>query len=202
MGKRGEDVFSFYRIISLYVDTFNMVALEVLTKTFSFEKPPKEIKIRNKRDYGWTKRKQAIRAKHKKLVSRRHQGLKFKAKKLPSIRKLKEKADLTFSKWIRERDHNKCVTANRKCKGPIQCSHLIRRGKTATRYSEINCHAQCSYHNYLHREYPQEYTAWFVAKYGGNEFVKLELKSQKITQLKRQDFMDIIKRYESNTTKD
>jgi len=124
-----------------------------------------------------------------------------KRKKLPSIKSLKAKADLTFSKWIRNRDRNVCFIGKSdgryKCKGAIQCGHLFKRGKMSLRYSEINCHAICSHHNYLDNYEPQHYISAFLKSYGEDQYQWLMEKSKEIKQMKRFDYEEIIKHYEN-----
>ena len=52
-----------------------------------------------------------------------------------------DKADTTFSKFIRGRD-KRCV----RCKSDknLQCSHFWGRGKERTRYDEENCDCLCA----------------------------------------------------------
>lgn len=117
-------------------------------------------------------------------------------KKLPSIKLLIARADSVFSKWIRERDKLQgCATPSEKCQGYFQCSHLIRRGKAPTRYSEINCTTQCASHNYMHNNYPEIYTKWFIKKYGVEKYNELVKASQVIHKWSRAELGEIIERY-------
>ena len=119
-------------------------------------------------------------------------------KRLPSISSLKKKADLTFSVWIRNRDKNTCVLCGKK--EMIQCGHLIKRGKMATRYDKRNCNALCSGCNYRDNFEPQHYVVWFINKWGASTYKFLVEESKHICQMKRQDFLDLIKQYAGKTT--
>lgn len=117
-----------------------------------------------------------------------------KRKKLPSISSLKKKADNLFSLFIRERD-KRCVIGGGKCRGSLQCGHLIKRGKMATRYDEVNCNCLCEYHNYLDNFDHDIYVSWFLRNYGALMYQDLVERSRGIRQMKRLDFMDIISKY-------
>jgi len=150
-----------------------------------FPKPVKKPK-KTMRDYA----KNMAKNKRRKAVP-----AKIKRKRMPSIKSLKNKADLLFSKFIRERDII-CVLHNNKCKGAVQCGHLIKRGKMITRYDEVNCNALCEYHNYLDNFEHDHYVSWFVREYGALPYLDLVEKSKSIKQMKRQDYLDIISKYE------
>jgi hypothetical protein len=94
-------------------------------------------------------------------------------------KKLISKLDTIVSLLVRTRD-KKCVTPSPKCTKILQCSHLIKRGKLPTRFSLENCNCQCSYHNYLHNNYPEIYTEWWLGKYGQEKYNTLIRDSQKI----------------------
>lgn len=94
-------------------------------------------------------------------------------------KKLIDKLDKIVSLIVRLRD-KKCVTPSVKCTKVLQCSHLIKRGKLPTRFDLDNCNTQCSYHNYLHNNYPEIYTEWWLNKYGQEKYNHLIAQSQKI----------------------
>ncbi len=120
---------------------------------------------------------------------------KTKRKKLPSIKSLKRKADKLFSLFIRNRD-KVCFLKSKDCKGAIQCGHLIKRSKMATRYDELNCHALCEYHNYLDNFEHDLYVARFIEKYGSEAYLRLVKKSRRLVKANRLFFEKIIKKYE------
>lgn len=68
----------------------------------------------------------------------------------PSLKTLRNKLDLVFSKWIRKRDARpsglgRCYTCNRFAL--LEASHFIPRQHAATRWDERNVHGACSYCN-------------------------------------------------------
>jgi len=164
-----------------------------LTDTFSFLQFPKPIKEdKGFKRYGIpviNKRRQA-----KKLtVAVSKAGKKKKRAKLPSIKSLKAKADRLFSLYIRKRDKNKCVLCN--SHKDIQCGHLIKRGKMATRYDEINCHALCSSCNYKDNFEHDHYVLWFLKSYGALPYQDLVDRSKLLVKANREFFNNIIDKY-------
>jgi hypothetical protein len=150
-------------------------------------------RIRAKGTKKWleNRRKKALNKKPIRKVK------KTKRIKLPSIKTLKNKADEVFSIWIRTRDSYKCVLADGRCKGGIQCGHLIKRRKMSTRWDEVNCHAICSHHNYLDNLEPQHYLSWFLREYGSLPYQDLVDKSKQTVKLTREYLQNIIKRYDT-----
>lgn len=134
-----------------------------------------------------------IRPKKYRLVERPRKA--GKRKKLPTVRSLVKKADLVFSLWVRKRDGFKCVLASEKCKGPIQCGHLIKRGKKAVRWDEVNCNALCSYHNYLDNMEPQHYLSWWLRNYGATLYQDLVDRSRRLFKPSREFLLSIIEKY-------
>lgn len=86
----------------------------------------------------------------------------------------KKEADRWFSKYIRERDKNKgcytCGTSSPK----LQCGHFVPRQYLATRYSEINNHAQCYACNMLFNGQPSAYAERLKKDYGNDIVASLE----------------------------
>ena len=94
-------------------------------------------------------------------------------------KKLIQKLDTIVSLIVRARDGH-CVTPTDKCTKVLQCSHLIKRGKLPTRFDLANCNCQCSYHNYLHNNYPEIYTEWWLNRYGQEAYNELIKTSQQL----------------------
>ena len=94
-------------------------------------------------------------------------------------KKLIQKLDTIVSLIVRARDE-RCVTPTDKCTKVLQCSHLIKRGKLPTRFDLANCNCQCSYHNYLHNNYPEIYTEWWLNRYGQEAYNSLIKTSQQL----------------------
>lgn len=125
-------------------------------------------------------RKTSVRRHTRANLSTRRVHPKVKRVKQVPLPKLKAKANLIFSLWIRNRDGNRCVTPDVNCKGSIQASHLIKSGRFLIRWDERNVHAQCQHHNYNHDQgfhpSPEILTQYVINKYGVevyNELVKL-----------------------------
>lgn len=82
-----------------------------------------------------------------------------------------KKADLEFSKWLREKigKCEKCGTTE-----GLTCSHYIGRAEYATRYLEKNCDVLCwSCHKYFEDRKMFEYRDWKINKHGQEEHDKL-----------------------------
>ena len=92
-------------------------------------------------------------------------------------KKLRDKADAAFSKYIRKRDTKiyegaqtragRCVT----CKEAhfyeaLQCGHWISRRKWGTRWHEMNAHAQCAGCNKWGGGRPQEHEYFISVTHG------------------------------------
>ena len=82
-------------------------------------------------------------------------------------KKLIKQCDDLVSLIVRKRDRY-CVTCGTKER--LTCSHLIKRGRAATRFNLINCNCQCSSCNFRHNSYPEYYTNWFLIRYNTEEF--------------------------------
>jgi rubredoxin len=173
-------------------------------KVVSFPKVIKHKTVRDYRDVGFAAnpRKCGNYKKHlkKRTVARVVKRKRIGRHKSPSISKLKKKADAVFSNFIRARDNWTCVLCGRK--EIVQCGHLIKRGKAATRYDEINCHCLCSICNFKDQYETWHYATWFIKEYGATMFKDLVEKSKGIKQMKRQDYLDLIEKYASNPAKD
>jgi len=126
---------------------------------------------------------------------------KVKKKPLPSISKLKRLADAVFSKWIRNRDsiggYNWCVTCGKKALiSELQNGHYWSRMHMGTRYHEKNCHPQCVGDNMFKEGAKPEYTLFLLRKYGDGILQELEREKEKLTKFSRQDYLNIISKYQ------
>jgi len=167
--------------VRTYKDIFPSRFCKDCMKVKSKIKAEKKIKKRQKKIIKILKRKEYVRntTKYKKS----------------EIKRLTTKADLIFSKYIRDRDRE-CVLKSPECKGPLQNGHLIRRGQKATRFSVLNCNVQCSFHNCKHNQYPELYTQWFIRKYGQQMYDALVEESKKIFPFTKEYLESIINKYE------
>jgi hypothetical protein len=97
--------------------------------------------------------------------------MKIKKKKLVSTGKLKKKLWKTFSEYIRERDHNVCIT----CGGRASMAgHFIPKvaGGLSLYFNELNVNAQCFRCNIN------------LGGYGAKYFVELQKKYDAATPFK------------------
>lgn len=94
-------------------------------------------------------------------------------------KKLIKQCDDLVSLIVRKRDrYCVCCGASER----LQCGHLIKRGKSSTRFSLINCNCQCSSCNFKHNHYPEYYTNWFLTRYGIEMFKVLVKESDQEKQ--------------------
>lgn len=119
--------------------------------------------------------------------------LKHSKPKKKSLPKLIKELDTIFSKYIRQRDGNKCVICG--STKNVQCGHLIRRGKGAVRWDEHNCNGQCSCCNIKHEYWPEPYTKWFLDMYGESGYAYLLNKSNQEYKHNRTDIEEKIEKY-------
>ena len=105
---------------------------------------------------------------------------------------LKVKLDRVFSQYIRLRDMLpgnvfQCISCGKiKPINQADCGHYINRKHMATRYSEMNCNAQCRSCNRFDEGNMQGYRSHLVWKYGENRVLLLE--SQKYETRKYSEF--------------
>ena len=85
-------------------------------------------------------------------------------------KKLIKVCDDLVSLIVRARDKY-CVTCGTRER--LTCSHLIKRGRAATRFDLVNCNCQCSACNQRHNYYPEHYTNWFLYVYGTEKYREL-----------------------------
>jgi 5-methylcytosine-specific restriction endonuclease McrA len=122
-------------------------------------------------------------------------------KRLPSIKRLREKADGLLSDIVRARD-GKCIFCGyRQPEGRplaqqeyLQAAHYYgKKARPATRYTLENVHAACSKcHMRVDRRDPQEYTDWMRAHYPPEALDALEARSRKIEKRDRAYYEAVI----------
>ena len=164
----------------------------------SFPKPVKKIK-----DFMAESKRRNDKLREKYLQSIKNGILRPKKKvvkkkrvKLPTIRKLILHADKLFSLFIRNRD-KRCVLCGTTLN--LTCGHLIKRGKKAVRWSEINCFCLCSGCNYRDNFDHDIYVAWFIRKYGEENYLYLVERSRGVFKPSREYLNAIIKQYEDKS---
>ena len=115
---------------------------------------------------------------------------------------LKVKLDKVFSKYVRLRDMIgntltfRCVSCGRIL--PItqaDCGHYINRQHMATRYSEMNCNAQCRSCNRFDEGNIQGYRRNLVLKYGENKVVALEAMKYEVRKYTEFEYKVLIEHY-------
>lgn len=92
--------------------------------------------------------------------------------KQPTIPALKKKADKAMSAWVLYIARGaKCPICNR---NDVQCnSHLIRRGRSLTRWYSPNTYASCMGCNLYENFHPDVSRAWYIRKYGVEQYLNI-----------------------------
>lgn len=122
----------------------------------------------------------------------------MKKKKLPTPKKLKEKADKLMSEYIRRKYANKdgftrCYT----CDSPhpwkeIQNGHFVSRTHLSTRWDEDNCRPQCMACNVWRRGNYDVYSLRLIEEKGVGILEELNRRKNEIKQMKRVDYNELI----------
>lgn len=118
-----------------------------------------------------------------------------KKKRSTPLPKLIKKADIIFSKFIRNRDaeelKGKCCT----CGDPAsQAGHFIKRSWKKIRFHPQNVHAQCARCNHYLDGNEAEYSRFIIERYGLETFNWLL--SQKVAhKLTREEVQKVIEAY-------
>ena len=115
----------------------------------------------------------------------------------------KEKLDRVFSQYIRLRDMIgntrtfQCVSCGRiKPISQADCGHYINRQHMATRYSELNCNAQCRSCNRFDEGNMQGYRKHLVWKHGENQVLLLESKKYEVRKYTEFEYKALIAHYQ------
>lgn len=118
-----------------------------------------------------------------------------------SFPKIMAQADIVFSKWVRKRALNKsylvqCYTCDAQMRlAEADCGHFIDRRHTLTRYSEINCNAQCKNCNQDLDGNKEIYRENLIRDYGTTVVEALEALAYSQMKLSRLDLLEIIEKY-------
>lgn len=121
-------------------------------------------------------------------------GIIWLMKKLSRVA-LVRKLDTVFFRYIRERD-KKCVVCGSTDR--LTCGHLFSRIAHSTRWSELNCHAQCWPCNYKHEFDPYPMTSWFIKKFGQDTYDKIHLEYATPRKFKDFELEELIEKYAQN----
>ena len=119
-------------------------------------------------------------------------------KKTPNF---KVKLDKVFSLYIRYRDCMpngcfRCISCGQiKPFNQADCGHYINRQHMATRFSEMNCNAQCRKCNRFDEGNIQGYRKGLISKYGERNVDLLELKKNTTRRYSDFEYKELIKYY-------
>ena len=120
---------------------------------------------------------------------------------------LKAKLDKVFSQYIRLRDRMpggvfRCISCGQiKPIEQADCGHYINRQHMATRFSEINCNAQCRSCNRFDEGNMQGYRRGLVQKYGEQRVLLLESMKYEIRKYTDFEYEALIKHYRAEIKK-
>ena len=120
---------------------------------------------------------------------------------------LKAKLDRVFSQYIRLRDMLpgnvfQCISCGRiKPISQADCGHYINRQHMATRFSEVNCNAQCRSCNRFDEGNMSGYRAGLVRKYGETKVVLLESMKNDVRKYSEFEYEALIKFYQGEIKK-
>lgn len=124
-----------------------------------------------------------------------------------STEKKKVKLDRVFSQYIRLRDmmtggYFRCISCGKLL--PIKyadCGHYINRKHMSTRFSEVNCNAQCKSCNRFDEGNIQGYRRGLVAKYGEEKVLLLEAKKYEVRKYSDFEYDALIEHYQKEIKK-
>lgn len=114
---------------------------------------------------------------------------KAKKRKKTKLKTLFKKAERLWSLYIRDRD-KACVICG--TKKNLTNGHLITRSKKSVFFDPKNSNCQCTSCNYKHEFNPEIYTAWFLNKYGLEEYNSLCQKSESIKKWTEDELLTLI----------
>lgn len=115
---------------------------------------------------------------------------------------LKAKLDKVFSQYIRLRDRMpgdvfRCISCGKiKPLNQADCGHYINRQHMATRFSEINCNAQCRSCNRFQEGNMSGYRLGLVQKHGETKVKILEMQKNDVRKYSEFEYMALISHYQ------
>lgn len=117
--------------------------------------------------------------------------------------KPKDKLDRVFSQYIRLRDMMmpgrvfRCISCGAVMSiRQADCGHYINRQHMATRYSEVNCNAQCRHCNRFDEGNMSGYRAGLVKKYGEAKVIMLEAQKNEVRKYSDVEYQALITHYQ------
>ena len=127
---------------------------------------------------------------------------KKKPAKTSSTANLKKKLDAVFSQYVRLRDMIPNTTVFRciscgfiKPITQADCGHYINRKHMSTRFSEVNCNAQCRQCNRFDEGNMSGYRLGLVKMYGETRVAYLEAQKYEIRKYSDYEYEELIKHY-------
>lgn len=118
--------------------------------------------------------------------------------KKESVTKLKQKADVLFSRWLRlyhsdASGYTSCYTCGKVAHWKeLQCGHLFSRARLATRYDPDNCRPQCYGCNCAQKGNYQEYFPRIIEEMGHQAIKDLEAKSKAMVKTNAAFYRQVI----------
>lgn len=121
--------------------------------------------------------------------------------KKKSKSKLIKELDVVFSKYIRSRDGNKCITCGRIGEyNTMQAGHYVSRSCYALRWDEMNVHCQCYACNVCKHGNMIAYREQLVKLYGEKKVKKLEVQRHSIKKYTSEELEKMIEYYKKMLT--
>lgn len=116
------------------------------------------------------------------------------------------KADRVFSEYVRKRDSKNgyfvCISCGRILPyEQADCGHYINRIHMATRYSEINCNAQCRKCNRFDEGNMSGYRQGLIKKYGEQRVLLLEMQKNDTKKYSNFEYQALIQHYQKEIKK-
>lgn len=114
-----------------------------------------------------------------------------------------DKADRQFSRFIRLRDAIpggafKCISCGQfKRIEQADCGHFHSRKHMATRFDELNAHAECRACNRFSADHLIKYQENLIRLIGQEEFDKLNIRAKGIKQWSETDLKELSKHYKA-----
>ena len=118
----------------------------------------------------------------------------------------KAKLDRVFSEYIRKRDSKDgyftCISCGRVLTyEQADCGHYINRKHMSTRYSEVNCTAQCRKCNRFDEGNMSGFRNGLVSRYGEERVLILEMQKGKTKRYSEVEYKALIEHYKNEIKK-
>lgn len=118
----------------------------------------------------------------------------------------KAKLDRVFSEYIRKRDSKDgyftCISCGRVLPyEQADCGHYINRKHMSTRYSEVNCAAQCRKCNRFDEGNMSGFRNGLVSRYGEERVLMLEMQKNNTKIYSEVEYKALIEHYKNEIKK-